>query len=180
MKIKSIKNVGRKKVYDLSVKDVEHYVLENGVVTHNTGIMYSADTVIMLGKQQEKDGKEIIGYHFIMNEEKSRFVKEKSKIPLTVTFDKGIDPYSGLLDIAMEVGYVVKPSNGWYSRAALDHETGELVVEDQKFRAKDTNNAAFWKQLIQNVDFKQAVKDKFCLGQMDNSEMMDEADALFN
>lgn len=41
MKIKSIKSVGRKPVYDLSVKDdnydKQQYVLENGVVTHNTG-----------------------------------------------------------------------------------------------------------------------------------------------
>jgi len=41
MKVKSINNVGRKPVYDLSVNsnnyDEQQYVLENGVVTHNTG-----------------------------------------------------------------------------------------------------------------------------------------------
>lgn len=41
MKVKSIKPVGRKYVYDLSVNsdvyDEQQYVLENGVVTHNTG-----------------------------------------------------------------------------------------------------------------------------------------------
>ena len=41
MKVKSVRNVGRKPVYDLSVNsdeyDDQHYVLENGVVTHNTG-----------------------------------------------------------------------------------------------------------------------------------------------
>lgn len=41
MKVKSIKSVGRKPVYDLSVNsnnyDEQQYVLENGVITHNTG-----------------------------------------------------------------------------------------------------------------------------------------------
>ena len=45
MKIKSITAVGRKKVFDLSVKNDEHYILENGVVTHNTGSYYSADNI---------------------------------------------------------------------------------------------------------------------------------------
>ena len=41
MKIKSIERVGKQKVYDLSIDsenyDEQHYVLENGVVSHNTG-----------------------------------------------------------------------------------------------------------------------------------------------
>lgn len=42
MKVRSIKSVGRKPVYDISIEtddyDKQQYVLENGVVTHNTGI----------------------------------------------------------------------------------------------------------------------------------------------
>lgn len=41
MKIVSIENVGKKPVYDLSIDsdnyDEQQYVLENGVVSHNTG-----------------------------------------------------------------------------------------------------------------------------------------------
>ena len=58
MKIKSVTPVGKLPVYDLSVKEVEHYVLENGIVTHNTGVMYSADTVFIIGKRQIKEGTE--------------------------------------------------------------------------------------------------------------------------
>ncbi|MGL6229404.1 MAG: hypothetical protein ACRC3J_09385, partial [Culicoidibacterales bacterium] len=82
MKIKSVKFVGKKKVYDLSVADVEHYVLENGVVSHNTGGMYSADTVIVIGRQQDKDGKELMGYNFMLKAEKSRYIREGSVLPL--------------------------------------------------------------------------------------------------
>ncbi|UQJ95780.1 RecA-like recombination protein [Klebsiella phage CPRSB] len=53
-----------------------------------------------------KEGTEVVGYDFIMNIEKSRFVKEKSKFPLHVTYEGGISMYSGLLDLAMEMNFV--------------------------------------------------------------------------
>jgi hypothetical protein len=157
MKIKNIKPIGKRKVYDLSVKEVEHYVLENGVVTHNTGSYYSADNIYILGRQQEKDGSELIGYNFIINVEKSRYVREKAKIPVTVRFDGGISKFSGLLDMALESGHVTKPSNGWYARVDLD--TGE--VEDKKFRLKNTDNADFWSPILESASFKAWVKDNY-------------------
>ncbi|CAM0066671.1 DNA repair protein [Vibrio phage K567] len=149
------------------------------VMSGGTGIMYSADTVIILGKQQEKDGKEIVGYHFIMNIEKSRFVKEKMKIPLTVTYEDGIDPFSGLLDIALQTGHVVKPSNGWYQRSFVDLETGEQTVEEKKYRAKETQAASFWKPIINDESFKDGVKRLYCLGQMNEDDIMEEVESLF-
>jgi len=75
------------------------------IVSGGTGITYSSDTVIIIGRQQEKDGKDLLGYNFILNIEKSRYVKEQSKLPLEVTFQGGINTYSGMLDILM-VGLV--------------------------------------------------------------------------
>lgn len=157
MLIKSVKPVGKRKVYDISVKDVEHYVLENGVVTHNTGSYYSADNIFILGRQQEKEGTEVVGYNFIINVEKSRYVKEKSKIPVAVSFDGGISRWSGLLDIALESGHVIKPSNGWYSK--VDKETGE--VEDKKYREKDTDTKDFWLPIVTSKSFRDFVEDKY-------------------
>ena len=67
------------------------------IVSGGTGIYYSADNIWIIGRQQNKVGTEIKGYNFIVNVEKSRFVKEKSKIPVIVTWDGGIEKYSGLL-----------------------------------------------------------------------------------
>jgi len=161
MKIVKISNVGKKKVYDLSVDEVEHYVLENGVITHNTGIYYSADNIYIVGRQQEKQGQDIVGYNFIVNVEKSRFVKEKSKIPIEVKFDGGISKWSGLLDIAQEGNFVVKPSNGWYSKVNLD--TGE--VEEKKYRLKDTYNKEFWLPLLSDEKFYNYIKSKYQIAQ---------------
>ena len=157
MQIKSVTSVGKRKVYDISVKDAEHYVLENGVVTHNTGSYYSADNIFIIGRQQEKDGQEVIGYNFIINVEKSRYVKEKSKIPVTVSFTGGISKWSGLLDIALDSGHVVKPSNGWYSKVNV--ETGE--VEEKKYRLKDTDNKDFWMPILAQKTFRDHIQEKY-------------------
>jgi hypothetical protein len=182
MKIVSIKNVGKKPVFDLSVDDVEHYVLENGVVSHNTGAVYSANTIITIGRQQEKDGKELLGYNFILNIEKSRFVREQSKLPLNVTFEGGINTFSGLLDLALDLGYVVKPSNGWFQRAFLDVSTGEMIVaeDEAKRRRVDTDSVDFWKPLFDHKPFKDAITDHLILKAVTaTEETFKEADELF-
>ena len=77
MKIKSIKPVGKLPVYDISVDKTEHYALKNGVITHNTGLYYSANMIFIISKAQEKDGDELAGWKFTINIEKSRYVKER-------------------------------------------------------------------------------------------------------
>jgi RecA/RadA recombinase len=130
------------------------------IVSGGTGIMYSADNVWIVGRRQNKTGKEVIGYDFIINVEKSRFVKEKSKIPVSVTWEGGIDPYSGLLDIGLAGGYVTKPSNGWYQ--LVDKETGECL--GTKVREKDTRTREFWSDLLESDDFKSFIRNGYQIG----------------
>lgn len=158
MKIKSIKSVGKKNVYDIEVDEAHYYILENGVLSHNSSVMYSANTVLVMGRQQEKDGKEIAGYNFIINVEKSRFVKEGSKIPISVTFNGGVEQFSGLLDVAVDGGYVVKPNMGWYQPA--NPETGE-VLDESKYRKADTNTKKFWGNLFSNTNFAEYISNKY-------------------
>lgn len=156
MKIKSIESIGKQPVYDISVKDVEHYVLGNGVVTHNTGVMLASDNVWIVGRSQDKGADGLDGYFFTINIEKSRYVREKSKIPINVRFEGGISKYTGLLEIAMESKAVVKPANGWFSRVDEDG-----VVEQKKFRAKDTDNADFWDPVLKNKLFLDYVETTY-------------------
>lgn len=134
-------------------------MFSKSVMSGGTGGMYSANQVFIIGKSQEKDGSELTGFNFTLNVEKSRFVREKSKFPFTVTFDGGINKYSGLIDIALELGFVMKPSNGWYSR--VNKETGE--VEDKKFRLKETNNKDFWEPILNSEKFKNDVYDRYAI-----------------
>jgi len=175
-KIKSITRVGLKPVYDITVANKSEYVLENGVITHNTGSYYSADNIFIIGRQQEKDGKETIGYNFIINVEKSRYVKEKAKIPITVTHEGGISKWSGLLDIALETGHVIKPSNGWYQR--VDMETGE--IQEKKYRFADTDTSQFWIPTLTSKSFNEAVEKKYSVAYGDIIKDEDSVAGVFD
>ena len=166
---KALKGLFRMTTPYLNMKDipliaVNHTYQEIGlfpkaVVSGGTGIYYSADNIWILGRQQDKQGTEIKGYHFVINVEKSRYVKEKSKIPISVSWDGGVEHWSGLLDVAMSGNYVSKPSPGWYCR--IDKSTGELV--EPKVREKDTLNEEFWKPILEETDFKQYVMNKYSI-----------------
>ena len=130
------------------------------IVSGGTGIYYSADNIWILGRQQDKQGTEIKGYHFVINVEKSRYVKEKSKIPISVSWEGGVQRWSGLLEVALAGQYVAKPSNGWYQH--VDRQTGELV--GQKFREKETLTEEFWKPVLDGTDFKEFLKKQYSIG----------------
>ena len=127
------------------------------IVSGGSGGIYSADNIWIVGRQQEKEGTEISGYHFIINVEKSRFVREKSKIPITVTWEKGISKWSGLLEVALEAGFVKKPKNGWY--ALWDRENDTQI--GKSLRAAETQCSEFWLPLLQNKEFQDWIRDRY-------------------
>jgi RecA/RadA recombinase len=162
---------------DIPLLAVNHTYQEIGlfpkaVVSGGTGIYYSSDNIWIIGRQQEKKGTEIMGYNFVINVEKSRFVREKSKIPIAVTWEGGIESYSGLLDVALEGGYVAKPTIGWYSK--VDKTTGE--IEDKKVRVAETLKESFWKPIFANTDFKEYLKRKYEVGHADMIKQPDPED----
>jgi len=170
MKIKSITRNNRKAtVYDIETP-THDYILDNGIISHNTmemyskavvgggtAVMYSANQIFIITKSQEKDGSDLVGWNFTINIEKSRFVREKAKLPFTVKFEGGISKWSGLLEIALDSGHVIKPSNGWYSR--VDSLTGE--IEDKKYRLKDTDNKNFWGPILLDKSFNEFIKNNY-------------------
>ena len=144
---------------------VNHTYMEIGlfpkaIVGGGTGIYYSADQIWILGRRQNKKGTEITGYDFVINVEKSRYVKEKSKIPISVSWEGGVEKYSGLLDVAMAGGYVSKPGAGWY--CPVNRETGELI--EPKKREKDTLTPEFWDPIFAKTDFKDFVQKQYSIG----------------
>jgi RecA/RadA recombinase len=163
---KQVKSLFRMVTPHLSLKDipmvvVNHTYMEIGmfpkaIVGGGTGSYYSADNIFIIGRQQEKDGTEVTGYNFIINVEKSRYVKEKSKIPVSVSFDGGISTWSGLLDLAIESKHVVKPKNGWYQRVDSDG-----VIEEKNYREKDTDSKDFWMPILKQKSFRDFIENKY-------------------
>lgn len=176
---KQIKSLFRMVTPHLTLKDipmvvVNHTYMEIGmfpkaIVGGGTGSYYSADNIYILGRQQEKEGTEIVGYNYIINVEKSRYVREKAKIPVTVRFDGGVSKFSGLMDMALESGHVTKPSNGWYAR--VNTETGE--VENKKWRLADTDSDDFWDKILEDTTFKDWVRENYSFGSAVASEEED-------
>jgi hypothetical protein len=150
---------------DIPMLAINHTYQEMGlfpkaIVSGGTGIYYSADNIWIIGRRQNKKGTDVVGYDFVINVEKSRMVKEKSKIPVTVSWEGGIEKYSGLLEVGLAGGYVQKPSNGWYCR--VNKDTGEMV--EPKVREAQTLEGEFWKPLFEESDFKKFVKEHYTIG----------------
>ena len=164
---KALKGLFRMITPMLTLKDVplvavNHTYMEQGlfpkaVVSGGTGVMYSADNVWIIGRRQDKVGTEVVGYDFVVNVEKSRFVKEKSKIPISVSWEGGIEKWSGLTEVALEMGYVIKPKNGWYQ--AKNPEDGSELSGN--VRMKDTLKKEFWDNIFENTNFASAIEERF-------------------
>jgi RecA/RadA recombinase len=182
---KSLKSLFRIITPHLTTKNVpclaiNHIYQEIGmfpknIVSGGTGIYYSANQIFIISKAQEKDGTELSGFKFTINIEKSRYVKEKSKLPFNVYFNSGIQKWSSLFELAQEAGYVIKPKIGWYQ--IVDPETGEIF--EKSYRAKELeNNDEFFENLVKSERFKDYVEKKFKLtaggNQEDNSDQEDD------
>jgi len=125
------------------------------IMSGGQGGMLSANSVFIIGKRQVKDGKDLLGWNFVMNAEKSRTIREKSSIPIEVLYEGGIDRYTGLLDIALATGYVTKPKMGWYTRPNIEG--------DKNWRKKETSCPEFWDKLLNDEKFCEAVKNMYKL-----------------
>lgn len=169
---KQFKSIFRIITPHLNLKDISMLVVNHtyktqemyskDVVSGGTGIYYSADAIWIIGRQQEKDGKEVSGYNFVINIEKSRHVREKSKIPINVTFEGGIAKWSGLLDVAIEGGFIRKPKLGWYE--PVNPETGE-VLSEKLLRAKEIDGSAdFWKMMLSETKLAEFIKGRYTMG----------------
>ncbi|TXG80441.1 MAG: hypothetical protein E6R13_08060 [Spirochaetes bacterium] len=115
IKVKSIEFLTEKEdVYDINVADVHHYILENGMVTHNTmdmypqdkmkggeGLFYAASSIAFLSKAKLKTG-EIddldlgqSGLVVTAKMVKNRMAKPK-KVKFEISFTSGCNPFVGL------------------------------------------------------------------------------------
>tara|TARA_Y100000592_G_C5478057_1_gene323608 strand:- start:2843 stop:3898 length:1056 start_codon:yes stop_codon:yes gene_type:complete len=66
-----------------------------------SGLKYAASSIIFLSKRKEKDGTEIIGNIIHCKNAKSRLTVENRMVDVRLTYDKGLDRYYGLLDLAL-------------------------------------------------------------------------------
>ena len=151
---------------------INHIYMEQGlypkaIVSGGTGIYYSANQIFIISKSQEKDGDHLSGFKFTINIEKSRYVREKAKLPFTVLYNSGVQKWSSLFELAQEAGFIVKPKVGWY--ALVDQTTGE--ISEKSYRAKDIeNDDSFFEKLVKDEKFKEFVEKKYKLSGSNESD----------
>ena len=132
-KIKSITSVGTGDVYDISVEKYENYILENGVVTHNSGLQYASSTIVYLSKSKEKDGTEVIGNIIRAKTQKSRLSKENKEVQIRLFYDeRGLDKYYGLLELG-EIGGMWKNVAGRYEMNGKKIYAKEILKDADKY-----------------------------------------------
>ena len=161
---KQLKSLFRMVTPHLTLKDIQLVAVNHTyesqslypqtIVGGGTGIQYSSNDIWIVGRSQNKDNDgSIAGYNFTINIDKSRKVKEKSKIEINVTYENGISKFSNMLDLAIEYGAVQKAPAGWYIRKG----------SDTKCREKDLYTDEWLESLLGDEGFKEFVRKKYKL-----------------
>ena len=69
-----------------------------------SGLKYAASSIVYLSKKKEKDGTEVIGNIVHCKNHKSRLTIENKMVDVRLTYDRGLDRYYGLVDLALKYG----------------------------------------------------------------------------
>lgn len=109
--VKSVKKNTNTEVFDIRVNEDSHYILENGIVSHNSGIKYAASTIVYLSKRKDKNTEgEVIGNIIHCKLYKGRLTKENKQVDVRLNYSTGLDLYYGLLDLALQYNIFKKNS----------------------------------------------------------------------
>lgn len=136
MKLKTLKIIKKEKlpgfanVYDLTVDSVSHYILKDGIISHNSGTMFNPSIILNLYKTALKDeNSSKVGINVWCSLEKGRFARTDIKKRMRIRFDKGMNRYFGLEsffdentlnDIGISKGKYVKSRDEFTFDPSLD------------------------------------------------------------
>ena len=102
-----------------------------------SGLKYAASSIIYLSKRKEKDGTEIVGNIVHCKNHKSRLTIENKMVDVRLTYDKGLDKYYGLLDIAEKYNIFKKVSTR-YELPDGTKQYGKSIMNDpEKYFTKE-------------------------------------------
>ena len=102
-----------------------------------SGLKYSASTICFLTKKKEKDGTEVVGNIIKVRMAKSRFTKENKLVEVLLTYDKGLDRYYGLLDIAEKYDIFKKVYGKVIQKDPEKYFTKEVMQQIEKAVEKE-------------------------------------------
>lgn len=178
LKIKKIEHLKDKEdTYDIQIKNTHHYLLENGIVSHNTqdlfpqtvqsggeGLNYSASIIVYLSISKLKTGEEDdldlgqSGVVVTAKSRKNRIAKPK-KVKFEIDHSKGVNPYKGLETFCNYENFdkvgIAKV------KKEVDKKTGEIKYIDGgiKYYIRHLDKYVYEKQLYNSEVFNTGVID---------------------
>ena len=133
------------------------------------GTKYISTVMAEMTKKKEKDSKfQTTGNIFTMTTTKNRLIPEDKKAEVLIDYEKGINPYYGLLLYAIDFKFIKKISAQKY---AVKHLKGE------EFSKKDIYVPEVWEPIMKDLDKLYQEKYKFSsinLEEEDNVELLQE------
>ena len=94
-----------------------------------SGLKYAASSIIYLSRRKEKVGTEIVGNIIHCKNHKSRLTVENRMVDVRLTYDKGLDRYYGLLDLAEKYD-VFKKISTRYELPDGSKQFGKSIMND--------------------------------------------------
>lgn len=137
------------------------------VISGGSGLLYTADTILMLTKSKEEDtenkslgklagnkyAKEYSGVIITATTYKCRLAREGKSVQLRVSYTTGLDKYYGLLPLAEKYAIIVKEGNRY------------LLPDGRKVFGKEINDdpeLIYTPELLTKID--EAARMEFCYG----------------
>ena len=130
------------------------------------GLKYAANNIIALSKSKNKDAEgNVTGIFIRCKNLKSRLTKENTETSVMLSYDKGLDRYYGLLDLALEHGIFKKVST------KIELRDGTTVFEKHI-----TNNPTkyFTEEILQLIDAAAQKEFSYGTGGIETEDIVEE------
>ena len=123
------------------------------IISGGQGPLLSANTAIITSRRKmaDKVAGVSIGMDFVMKIEKSRFMREGVRLPLSIPTGSEIKRYSGLWDLALETGFLEKEGNSFI--------VPEIPDFPKASKKKLEDNDSFWKMMFEKTTFVKTIEE---------------------
>ena len=105
-----------------------------------SGLKYAASSIVYLSKRKEKDGTEVVGNIVHCKNHKSRLTIENKMVDVRLSYDKGLDRYYGLLDLAEKYNIIKKVSTRYELPDGTKAFGKQINREPEKYFTEDIMN----------------------------------------
>jgi len=109
------------------------------VLSGGQALQYISSSIVMLTKSNERDAttKEITGVNIRCKMEKSRLTKPGREVSVYLDFNKGLDRYSGLLELGESAGVFEKLDKKWRMPDGEYYFESKIYETPERFFTKD-------------------------------------------